>query len=71
MSSFCAALIASFGMNKPGFGVEQPRPSWGNMLAFSFSDTANPWAWLAPALCLWLTLQIRLLDKTGPEAPPS
>ena len=23
------------------------------------------------ALCLWLTLQIRLLDKTGPEAPPS
>jgi len=39
-----------------GFGVEEPQPSWGNMLAFSFADTANPWAWLAPALCLWGTL---------------
>lgn len=39
-----------------GFGVQEPTPSWGNMLAFEFGVIdGNPWAWLAPALCLWLT----------------
>lgn len=39
-----------------GFGVQEPTPSWGNMLAFEFGVVdGNLWAWLAPALCLWLT----------------
>lgn len=37
------------------FGVAEPRPSWGNMLAFSFGQTLNPLAALAPALALWAT----------------
>lgn len=40
-----------------GFGIEEPRPSWGNMLAFEFGvHDGNPWAWAAPALAIWLTL---------------
>lgn len=40
-----------------GFGVEEPQPSWGNMLAFSFSHSSgNPLAWLAPAVAIWLTV---------------
>lgn len=39
-----------------GFGVEEPQPSWGNMLAFSFTDSANPLAWAAPAGAIWLSL---------------
>lgn len=38
-----------------GFGVPEPQPSWGNMLAFEFGVQAeNPWAQLAPAAAIWL-----------------
>ncbi|MCK6507044.1 hypothetical protein L6R53_27330 [Myxococcota bacterium] len=38
-----------------GFGIEEPTPSWGNMLAFEFGvHDGNPWAWAAPALATWL-----------------
>ncbi len=38
-----------------GFGVPEPTPSWGNMLAFELGVVeGNPWAWLAPALAIWL-----------------
>lgn len=38
-----------------GFGVPEPAPSWGNMLAFEFGMTdGNPWAVLAPAACIGL-----------------
>lgn len=34
-----------------GFGVPEPTPSWGNMLAFEFGNpSGNVYAWLAPAL---------------------
>lgn len=37
-----------------GFGVPEPQPSWGNMIAFEWQiPGGNPWAWAAPALALW------------------
>jgi peptide/nickel transport system permease protein len=40
-----------------GFGIPEPTPSWGNMLAFEFGNHAgNPWAWLAPAAAIWLAV---------------
>lgn len=40
-----------------GFGIEEPMPSWGNMLAFEFRvPGGNPWAWAAPALATWATI---------------
>lgn len=38
-----------------GFGVAEPRPSWGNMIAFEWTvRDGNPWATRAPALAIWL-----------------
>lgn len=38
-----------------GFGVQEPTPSWGNMLAFEFGvPDGNLYAWLAPAVAIWL-----------------
>lgn len=35
------------------FGVPQPAPSWGNMLAFELGiHDGNTWAWLAPAVAI-------------------
>ncbi len=40
-----------------GFGVSEPEPSWGNMLAFEFGQhTANPWGLWAPAVAIWITV---------------
>jgi len=40
-----------------GFGIEEPQPSWGNMLSFEFGiQDGNALAWLAPALAIWLTV---------------
>lgn len=40
-----------------GFGVQEPTPSWGNMLAFEFGiPDGNPFAWIAPALAIWVTI---------------
>ncbi len=40
-----------------GFGVMEPEPSWGNMLAFEFGyRTGNPWGVWAPALAIWVTI---------------
>lgn len=40
-----------------GFGVMEPEPSWGNMLAFEFGyRTGNPWGVWAPALAIWATI---------------
>lgn len=38
-----------------GFGVPEPSPSWGNMLAFELAVVdGNPLAWLAPAAAIWV-----------------
>ena len=53
------------------FGVEEPQPSWGNMLAFEFSHTTgNPLAWLAPAVAIWLTVlaTVLLASQLGERA---
>ena len=40
-----------------GFGVQEPMPSWGNMLVFEWGRGGdNPWNVLAPALALWTTV---------------
>lgn len=40
-----------------GFGVAEPQPSWGNMLAFEWGmRDGNPWAARAPAVALWLVV---------------
>ncbi len=40
-----------------GFGVMEPQPSWGNMLAFEFGyRTDNIWGVWAPALAIWITI---------------
>ncbi|MDP2311866.1 MAG: hypothetical protein Q8P41_03110 [Pseudomonadota bacterium] len=37
-----------------GFGVQEPTPSWGNMLAFEFGiPDGNLLAWMAPAAAIW------------------
>jgi ABC-type dipeptide/oligopeptide/nickel transport system permease subunit len=37
-----------------GFGIEEPMPSWGNMLAFEFGvPDGNLFAWLSPAVAIW------------------
>ncbi|MEQ1503155.1 MAG: ABC transporter permease subunit [Myxococcota bacterium] len=38
-----------------GFGVQEPTPSWGNMLAFEWGRGLGPSVW-APALALWATV---------------
>lgn len=53
-----------------GFGIEEPQPSWGNMLAFEFGVTdGNPWAWLAPAAAIWLTVAATLSVASSLEEP--
>jgi len=37
-----------------GFGVQEPEPSWGNMIAFSFGrPDGNLSAWLPPVVAVW------------------
>ena len=39
------------------FGVAQPDPSWGNMIAFEWREPdANPWASWAPGLAIWAVI---------------
>ncbi len=38
------------------FGVQEPTPSWGNMLAFDWGRASHLVPWLAPALAIWITL---------------
>ncbi|MDP6935181.1 MAG: ABC transporter permease subunit, partial [Myxococcota bacterium] len=49
-----------------GFGIEEPQPSWGNMLAFEFGvHDGNLWAILAPALATWFTILAAILAAEG------
>ena len=36
-------------------GVQEPTPSWGNMIAFAWGRGASA-AWIAPTIALWLTV---------------
>ncbi len=40
-----------------GFGVEEPAPSWGNMIAFEWATRGgNAWATRAPMLAIWVVI---------------
>lgn len=53
--AFAALLTAETTLSYlGGFGVAEPQPSWGNMIAFEWQVSGgNPWAWAGPALALW------------------
>ena len=53
-----------------GFGIEEPMPSWGNMLAFEFGvHDGNPLAWAAPALAIWITAAATQAVASGLQEP--
>ncbi len=52
---FASCLLTESALSYLGFGVQQPRPTWGNMLSGSNNSTVIQnywWQWLFPALFL-------------------
>ena len=52
---FASCLLTESSLSYLGFGVQQPRPTWGNMLTGSNNSTVIQnywWQWLFPALFL-------------------
>ena len=52
---FAGCLLTESSLSYLGFGVQQPRPTWGNMLSGSNNSTIIQnywWQWLFPALFL-------------------
>ena len=48
------------------FGVAQPDPSWGNMIAFEWREpNANGWASWAPGLAIWGVIMSAVLVAEG------
>lgn len=55
--SFASCLLTESSLSYLGFGVQQPAPTWGNMLSGSNNSTVIQnywWQWLFPALFLSL-----------------
>ncbi len=55
---YAGNLLTESGLSFLGFGVQEPTPSWGNMLtAAQSSDVLNTywWRWIFPALAVFLT----------------
>nr|MBR6777929.1 ABC transporter permease [Clostridia bacterium] len=53
--NFSTCLLTESSLSYLGFGVQQPRPTWGNMLTGSNNSTVIQnywWQWLFPALFL-------------------
>jgi peptide/nickel transport system permease protein len=56
---FAGCLLTESSLSYLGFGVQPPRPTWGNMLSGSNSSTVIQhywWQWLFPALFLSLAV---------------
>ncbi len=56
---FAGCLLTESSLSYLGFGVQQPRPTWGNMLTGSNNSTVIQsywWQWLFPALFLSLAV---------------
>jgi peptide/nickel transport system permease protein len=56
---FASCLLTESSLSYLGFGVQQPRPTWGNMLSGSNNSTVIQnywWQWLFPALFLSLAV---------------
>ena len=53
--SFASCLLTESSLSYLGFGVQQPQPTWGNMLTGSNNSTVIQnywWQWLFPAIFL-------------------
>ena len=56
---FAGCLLTESSLSYLGFGVQPPRPTWGNMLSGSNSSIVIQhywWQWLFPALFLSLAV---------------
>jgi len=54
-----SVIIFEASLSYLGLGVQQPTPSWGNMLNAANSVTVlerYPWQWMPPAACIVLTV---------------
>lgn len=66
------AILSETGLSFLGFGVQQPVPSWGNMLSAAISYRVlltQPWRWIPPgAMIFTAVLAINLLGDGLREA---
>ena len=74
---FASAMLTESGLSFLGFGVREPRPTWGNMLNGAQSSTVILqywWRWVFPSIALGLaTISINLIgdglrDAVDPKA---
>lgn len=74
---FASAMLTESGLSFLGFGVREPRPTWGNMLNGCQSSTIILqywWRWVFPSIALGLsTISINLIgdglrDAVDPKA---
>lgn len=74
---FASAMLTESGLSFLGFGVREPRPTWGNMLNGCQSSTVILqywWRWVFPSVALGLsTISINLIgdglrDAVDPKA---
>lgn len=66
LALFSFLLILETTLSYLGFGVEQPMPSWGNMLAFDLDHVEAGWmALLAPAGAIWLVIAATTWARQG------
>ena len=74
---FAGAMLTESGLSFLGFGVREPRPTWGNMLNGCQSSTIILqywWRWVFPSIALGLsTISINLIgdglrDAVDPKA---
>lgn len=53
------AILSEAGLSFLGFGVQQPLPSWGNMLSSAISLRVlilQPWLWIPPGLIIFIAI---------------
>ncbi len=63
---FASCLLTESSLSYLGFGVQQPRPTWGNMLTGSNNSAVIQsywWQWLFPAL--FLSLAVVCINVVG------
>ena len=63
---FASCLLTESSLSYLGFGVQQPRPTWGNMLSGSNNSTVIQnywWQWLFPAL--FLSIAVICINVVG------
>ena len=69
---FAGCLLTESALSYLGFGVQPPRPTWGNMLSGANNSTViqgYPWHWVFPALFLSLaTVSINVIGDALRDA---